>query len=80
MIQRGMMDSINEDPFSVFVASTEIRYCYYAETEKILGNTFGMCVLQVSFVVAFERVTLFPNMSYYHLFWVLWMYYRTLRH
>ena len=71
MIQRGMMDSINEDPFSVFVASTEIRYCYYAETEKVLGNTFGMCVLQVSFVVTFERVSLFPKMSYYHLFRVL---------
>ena len=48
------MDSINEDPFSVFVASTEIRYCYYAETEKILGNTFGMCVLQVSFIMTFQ--------------------------
>lgn len=48
------MDSIKEDPFSVFVASTEIRYCYYSETEKILGNTFGMCVLQ-----DFEALT--PN-------------------
>lgn len=55
MMQRGLMDSIQEDPFSVFVASTEIRYCYYAETEKILGNTFGMCVLQ-----DFEALT--PNL------------------
>ncbi|KAH7352706.1 hypothetical protein KP509_19G059500 [Ceratopteris richardii] len=55
MMQRGLMDSIKEDPFSVFVASTEIRYCYYAETEKILGNTFGMCVLQ-----DFEALT--PNL------------------
>lgn len=56
MMQRGLMDSINEDPFSVFVASTEIRYCYYAETEKILGNTFGMCVLQVIMLEQFRHV------------------------
>jgi hypothetical protein len=30
------------------VSSTDIRYCYYHETHKILGNTFGICVLQVS--------------------------------
>lgn len=23
------------------------RYCYYNETQNILGNTYGMCVLQV---------------------------------
>ena len=37
-----------EDPFTLFVASTNIRYCYYADSHKILGNTFGMCVLQVN--------------------------------
>lgn len=36
------------DPFDVFISSTQIRYCYYNETEKILGNTFGVLVLQVS--------------------------------
>ena len=24
------------------------RYCYYKDTHKILGNTYGMLVLQVS--------------------------------
>lgn len=48
MMQRGLLDPENDDPFSLFMASTNIRYCYYAETHKILGNTFGMCVLQVS--------------------------------
>jgi tRNA(Met) C34 N-acetyltransferase TmcA len=48
MQQRGLMDPEKEDPFSMFVASTNIRYCYYADTHKVLGNTFGMCVLQVS--------------------------------
>ena len=48
MMKRGLLDPETEDPFSLFVASTNIRYCYYHETHKILGNTFGMCVLQVS--------------------------------
>ena len=43
-----------EDPFELFVSSTDIRYCYYSETEKVLGNTFGMCILQ-----DFESIT--PN-------------------
>jgi N-acetyltransferase 10 len=47
MSQRGLLDPESDDPFALFVASTSIRYCYYAETQKILGNTFGMCVLQV---------------------------------
>ncbi|CAI2319003.1 unnamed protein product [Caenorhabditis sp. 36 PRJEB53466] len=42
------------DPFDVFISSTQIRYCYYNETEKILGNTFGVLVLQ-----DFEAMT--PN-------------------
>ena len=36
-----------DDPFDLFIAATHIRYCYYSETFKILGSTFGMCVLQV---------------------------------
>ena len=47
MAQRGLLDPEQEDPFSLFVASTDIRYCYYHDTHKVLGNTFGMCVLQV---------------------------------
>lgn len=43
-----------DDPFESFVASTEIRYTYYKETHKVLGQTFGMLVLQ-----DFESVT--PN-------------------
>lgn len=47
MQQRGLLDPEKEDPFALFVASTDIRYCYYSETHQILGNTYGMCVLQV---------------------------------
>eukprot|EP00877_Chromochloris_zofingiensis_P001222 jgi/Chrzof1/110/Cz01g03250.t1 len=55
MMQRGLLDPEKEDPFSLFVASTNIRYCYYHETQSILGNTYGMCVLQ-----DFEALT--PNL------------------
>lgn len=55
MAQRGLLDPEKEDPFALFVASTDIRYCYYSETHKVLGNTFGMLVLQ-----DFEALT--PNL------------------
>ena len=44
-----------EDPFDLFLNSTNIRYCYYKDTHKVLGNTFGMLVLQ-----DFEALT--PNL------------------
>ena len=47
LAQRGLLDPEKEDPFALFVASTNIRYCYYHETQNILGNTYGMAVLQV---------------------------------
>ena len=55
MVSRGLMDPENEDPFSLFVASTDIKYTYYADTQNILGNTYGMAVLQ-----DFEALT--PNL------------------
>jgi N-acetyltransferase 10 len=54
-IENGKMNVNEGDPFELFVASTNIRYCYYSETHKILGNTYGMCVLQ-----DFEALT--PNL------------------
>ena len=47
-IKSGKLDVKEDDPFELFIAATNIRYCYYSETHKILGNTFGMCVLQVN--------------------------------
>jgi N-acetyltransferase 10 len=44
---RGIYDPDKEDPFELFISSTNIRWAYYKETHKVLGNTFGMCVLQV---------------------------------
>lgn len=54
-VQRGLHDPNVDDPFELFVSSTDIRYCYYKETEQVLGKTFGMCVLQ-----DFEALT--PNL------------------
>uniref|UniRef100_A0A8C3BBH2 RNA cytidine acetyltransferase n=1 Tax=Cairina moschata TaxID=8855 RepID=A0A8C3BBH2_CAIMO len=54
-IKSGTLNIKHDDPFELFIAATNIRYCYYNETHKILGNTFGMCVLQ-----DFEALT--PNL------------------
>ncbi|KAL0231652.1 hypothetical protein GEMRC1_011056 [Eukaryota sp. GEM-RC1] len=48
------METAADDPFELFVSSTDIRYTYYHETHNILGQTFGMLVLQ-----DFEALT--PN-------------------
>jgi N-acetyltransferase 10 len=53
--QKGNWDSNTDDPFELFISSTEIRWTYYKDSHKILGNTFGMCVLQ-----DFESIT--PNL------------------
>ncbi|XP_071975176.1 RNA cytidine acetyltransferase [Engystomops pustulosus] len=54
-IKSGALSVNEDDPFELFIAATNIRYCYYNETHKILGNTYGMCVLQ-----DFEALT--PNL------------------
>lgn len=46
-LKSGSLEVKDDDPFELFIAATDIRYCYYSETHKILGNTYGMCVLQV---------------------------------
>ncbi|KAJ1856334.1 N-acetyltransferase 10 [Coemansia sp. RSA 720] len=53
-IKRGVREANEEDPFEMFITVTDIRYTYYKETHKVLGNTYGMCVLQ-----DFEALT--PN-------------------
>ncbi|KAH7686430.1 tRNA(Met) cytidine acetyltransferase protein [Dioscorea alata] len=55
LMQRGLLDPEKVDPFSLFVESGNITYCLYRDSERILGNTFGMCILQ-----DFEALT--PNL------------------
>ncbi|KAG8772078.1 N-acetyltransferase 10, partial [Ceratobasidium sp. 428] len=54
-VKRGVREANEHDPFEIFVTVTDIRYTYYKESHKILGNTYGMCVLQ-----DFEAIT--PNL------------------
>ncbi|RLV95460.1 RNA cytidine acetyltransferase [Spathaspora sp. JA1] len=54
-IKRGIREVNDQDPFEAFISNQHIRYVYYKETEKILGNTYGMCILQ-----DFEALT--PNL------------------
>ncbi|RCK62801.1 RNA cytidine acetyltransferase [Candida viswanathii] len=54
-IKRGIREVNEQDPFEAFISNQHIRYVYYKETEKILGNTYGMCILQ-----DFEAIT--PNL------------------
>ncbi|XP_059432012.1 RNA cytidine acetyltransferase 2-like [Corylus avellana] len=55
LMQRGLLDPEKVDPFSLFVETGGLTYCLYKDSERILGNTFGMCVLQ-----DFEALT--PNL------------------
>jgi N-acetyltransferase 10 len=53
-VRKGIREPNSEDAFELFVNLNNIRYVYYKETEKVLGQTFGMCILQ-----DFEALT--PN-------------------
>jgi len=46
-MQRGLLDPEKADPFSLFMETSDITYCLYRDSERVLGNTFGMCILQV---------------------------------
>ncbi|EPQ51169.1 DUF699-domain-containing protein [Gloeophyllum trabeum ATCC 11539] len=54
-VKRGVREPNEQNPFEIFITVTDIRYTYYKESHKILGNTYGMCVLQ-----DFEAIT--PNL------------------
>ena len=54
-MNKGLYDPNEENAFELFITSTDIKYVYYHETQRVLGNTFGMLVLQ-----DFEAIT--PNL------------------
>ncbi|WJX23106.1 hypothetical protein P8452_12349 [Trifolium repens] len=53
--QRGLLDRDRADPFALFMGTKKITHCLYNKSDTILGNTFGMCILQ-----DFEALT--PNL------------------
>ncbi|KAJ4715525.1 RNA cytidine acetyltransferase [Melia azedarach] len=55
LMQRGLLDPEKVDPFQLFLETGGLTHCLYRDSERILGNTFGMCVLQ-----DFEALT--PNL------------------
>ncbi|XP_024980523.1 RNA cytidine acetyltransferase 1-like isoform X2 [Cynara cardunculus var. scolymus] len=55
LMHRGLLDPEKVDPFSLFLETAGITYCQYKDSERVLGNTFGMCILQ-----DFEALT--PNL------------------
>ncbi|KAL0315799.1 UNVERIFIED_CONTAM: RNA cytidine acetyltransferase 1 [Sesamum radiatum] len=54
LMQRGLLDPEKVDPFSLFLESGVVSHCMYRDSERILGSTYGMCILQ-----DFEALT--PN-------------------
>ncbi|KAL0797618.1 hypothetical protein Bca101_052792 [Brassica carinata] len=55
MKERGQLDPEKLDAFSLFLDVGEVTHCMYKDSERVLGNTFGMCILQ-----DFEALT--PNL------------------
>jgi N-acetyltransferase 10 len=53
-VKAGMSTETTKESFQTFLQQTQIRFCQYQESHKILGQTFGMAVLQ-----DFEAIT--PN-------------------
>ncbi|CAK9328060.1 unnamed protein product [Citrullus colocynthis] len=53
-MQKGLLDPEKVDPFLLFSENGGLSYYLYRDTERILGSSYGMCVLQ-----DFEALT--PN-------------------
>ena len=54
-MRKGVLQLNDENAFDLFIASTDIKFRYYHDTQKVLGTTNGMLVLQ-----DFEAIT--PNL------------------
>jgi tRNA(Met) C34 N-acetyltransferase TmcA len=57
--QRGLLDRDRADPFALFMGTKKITHCLYNKSDTILGNTFGMCILQVSCTSYYSSISLF---------------------
>lgn len=45
-IKAGNYDSLSENPFDLFLTQSDIQYCFYKDSQNILGSTFGSLILQ----------------------------------
>ena len=55
LMNKGVYTPNDENSFDLFLSSSDIKFCYYHDTQRILGKTFGMLILQ-----DFEAIT--PNL------------------
>lgn len=54
-MNKGVFELNDENAFDLFISTADIKFCYYNETQRILGTTYGMLILQ-----DFEAIT--PNL------------------
>ena len=52
--RQGLYENESSNPFELFLKATDINYCYYKETNRVLGQTYDFLILQ-----DFEALT--PN-------------------
>lgn len=45
-MKQGLYESESENPFELFLTSSDIRFCYYKDTLSILGSTYEALVFQ----------------------------------
>lgn len=45
-LKNAGLEANEDNPLDMFIASANVRWCYYHETHKILGQTYGMAILQ----------------------------------
>lgn len=45
-VKGGLSTEATKEAFQTFLSQTHVRFCKYKETHKVLGQTFGMAVLQ----------------------------------
>lgn len=54
-MNKGVYEPNDENTFDLFISKADIKFCFYHDTQRILGNTYGMLILQ-----DFEAIT--PNL------------------
>lgn len=46
LVRQGLYEKETQNPFENFLTQTDIRFCYYKETQNVLGQTFDLLILQ----------------------------------
>lgn len=54
LMKQGLYERETDHPFETFLTKTDIRFCYYRDSHKVLGSNFDVLILQ-----DFESLT--PN-------------------